>query len=187
MSETKKKESVKTVKDTYPKMPWKEFLKVIERCGFKIGYTNEFDSMSNPFVEYEDKEKREVILYHKGKKLILYAIFSNSEELKSLKLYGEGIPKDEKQQPLVIKGAHFKVRKWHQKFEQMDVTTGLVETLEVINLYYNTCKWTRVYLYLKPRFLTRDEERLNTNKRNEIINEKIDAADPAVSKIVYGL
>ena len=95
MNETKKKESGKTIKDTYPKMLWEEFLKIVEGCGFKIGYTNEFYSMPSPFVKYEDKEKKELILYHRGKKLILYAIFTNSEELKSLKLYGEAIEKNE--------------------------------------------------------------------------------------------
>lgn len=194
MSETKKKESGKTIKDTYPKMPWEEFLKIVEGRGFKIGYTNEFYLMPSPFVKYEDKDKKEVILYHRGKKLILYAIFSNSEKLKSLKLYGEAIKKHEGCAPLMFEGAHFKVIKWHQQFNGMDVKEGLIEKLELINSNYNLCKWTHRFWDLKPFFINSAEEEtceimdytIRDEAYDKIIKNKIDAADPAVRKIIYG-
>lgn len=194
VSETKKKESGKTIKDTYPKMPWEEFLKIVEGCGFKIGYTNEFYSMPSSFVKYEDKEKKEVILYHRGKKLILYAIFSNSEELKSLKLYGEAIEKHEGYKPLMLEGAHFKVIKWHQQFDGMDVTEGLIEKLELINLNYKLCKWTHKFCDLKPFFINCAEEEncqimpytIRDEEYDKIIKNKIDAAAFPVSKIISG-
>lgn len=183
-NETKKVEKVENLKDTYPGMPWDEFLSTTQKCGFKIGYINEFYSLPHPMTKFEDKEKKEVILFNKGRGLLLYAIFSNSDKLKSANLYGEVIVKT-KSNPLAFAsfiGHHFKIGKWHESFN-LKVTSGLIEALTVIcSQFYTSCKvWSKESV-LTPYFLTEDEK--SSSKYEEIINRKIAVSDPVVRKII---
>ncbi len=68
--------------DTYNGMPWVEFIKVVERYGFKLGYYNIFKGEDNIY-------EREALYYLEEKGLVLHVYTKGGVCINWAELYGE--------------------------------------------------------------------------------------------------
>jgi hypothetical protein len=65
-----KKDYLKSIKDTYWRIPWDEFISVIEAYGFKRAWSQIFIDSDETKT---NKQEEEIIYYHKDKGLVLWA------------------------------------------------------------------------------------------------------------------
>ncbi len=170
---------------------YEKFWKLASKHGFKIGYEKEFNSLDTGLSFQPQKEQ---ILYHEEKGLIIYTFFDKEKGLIRIHAYGEAILPEskltEKQKDILLEkffiGPQVSVEgETHWKFGTSETDELLVHLDEICKNFTICNPWSKGYIRPTLWFLTPSEEFMNVNIY-EIINSKVEEANPVVRKIIYG-
>ena len=187
-----KRNYLKSIRDTYWCIPWNEFIQIIENYGFKRAWSQIF--VDNDKMKTH-KQEEEIIYYHKGKGLILWA--------ESYTLTSEGINKGSVYSIADIEGVNdtWKYREGSSGVYdgflhmQFDIREGVIHKIEKISNFPLLTKWNshhrwmRFVNYIESRGIFKDGDnnwKVAGSLMDEITQNKIDQCCDEFKEIING-